>query len=103
MLEWSATGAGTKFAPLPSAPPPPTDEMGEEMPPPPLAEGEEERRNILRQERLSELMTQDIHNNDGLWIDYETEDTQVRFDVADMVLAHLAGEVAEFLAQKGRI
>jgi len=48
VLEWSATGAGTKFAPLPSHPPPPQDEMGDELPPPPLAEGEEERRNILR-------------------------------------------------------
>ena len=68
--------------------------MGEEVVPPPLHEGEEERRNLNRQERLAELMTQDIQENDANWVDYEIQDTQTRFDVADMILHHLAGEIA---------
>ena len=46
-------------------------------------------------------MTDDIIENDSLWVDYEIQDTQTRFDVADMILHHLAGEIAEFLAEKG--
>ena len=42
-------------------------------------------------------MTQDIHETDQLWIDYEVEDTQARFDLADMILADLAQEIAELL------
>jgi len=45
-------------------------------------------------------MTQDIQENDGNWVDYEIQDTQTRFDVADMILHHLAGEIAEFLQMK---
>jgi hypothetical protein len=32
-----------------------------------------------------------------MWTDYEVEDTQVRFDLADMILAELASEIAAFL------
>ena len=42
-------------------------------------------------------MTQDIQETDIMWTDYEIEDTQVRFDLADMILAELASEIAEFL------
>ena len=42
-------------------------------------------------------MTQDIQETDQLWTDYEVEDAQVRFDLADMILADLASEIAEFL------
>ena len=86
--------AGTNFAPFPEAPTQTQDELGEEVVPPPLQDGEEERRNLNRQERLAELMTQDIQENDANWIDYEIQDTQTRFDVADMILHHLAGEIA---------
>lgn len=48
--------------------------------------GEEDRRNMHRQEKLAELMTDDIMQNDVLWVDYEVQDTQTRFDVADMIL-----------------
>jgi hypothetical protein len=61
---------------------------------------EEERRNALREERLGELLTKEIEENDYLWTDYENEDTQVKFDVADMILEELAGEIALFLNQK---
>jgi hypothetical protein len=100
VIEWAKMRSGTNYAPLPDAPPQTQDDMGEEIIPPLLAEGEEERRNLIRQEKLAELMTQDIQENDQLWIDYEAHDTDTRFDIADMVLHHLAGEIAEFLAEK---
>ena len=46
-------------------------------------------------------MTQDIQENDETWVDYEAHDTDTRFDIADMILHHLAGEIAEFLTEKG--
>lgn len=39
-------------------------------------------------------MTQDINETDYIWTDYEIEDTQARFDLADMILADLAAEIA---------
>jgi hypothetical protein len=38
-------------------------------------------------------MTNDIKDTDCHWIDYEIEETQVRFDLADMILADLAAEI----------
>lgn len=71
VISWMNMRAGTNTGPLPDAPQPTQDEMGEEILPPPLEEGEEERRNMNRQEKLAELMTDDIIENDALWIDYE--------------------------------
>ena len=65
------TRAGTSFAPMPDPPASAQDEMGEEIIPPPLEEGEEDRRNLNRQEKLAELMTDDILEHDALWVDYE--------------------------------
>jgi|LauGreDrversion4_2_1035121.scaffolds.fasta_scaffold2652800_1 hypothetical protein len=39
-------------------------------------------------------MTQDIQETDQLWIDYEIEETQAKFDLADMILTDLAMEIA---------
>ena len=97
VVEWSVTGAGSKYAPLPTPPTQMQDEFGEEILQPPLQEGEEDRKNQYRQEKLGQLMTQDIQETDVLWKDYEVEDTQVRFDLADMILADLASEIAAFL------
>ena len=102
VIKWMRMRAGTNYAPLPDAPAQTQDEMGEEIIPPPLEDGEEERKNMNRQEKLAELMTDDIVENDTLWVDYEVQDTQSRFDIADMILHHLAGEIAEFLAEKNQ-
>lgn len=91
------TGAGSKYAPLPPPPTQTQDEYGDDIVQPPLADGEEERRVQHRQEKLGFLMTQDIQENNEQWIDYEVEDTQARFDVADMILADLAAEIADLL------
>lgn len=73
------------------------------MPPPSLAaqqESEEERNKFERQERLGYLLTKEVHQREHEWLDYETEDTQVRFDIADMILEELAEEATTFLIAK---
>ena len=40
-----------------------------------MADGEQERRDMLRQERLGEVLTKDINDQEPLWLDYEQEDT----------------------------
>lgn len=94
---WAEFGAGSKYAPLPPTPTQTQDEFGEEIVQPPLGDGEEDRRNQQRQEKLGQLMTEDIKETDVLWTDYEVEDTQVRLDLADMILADLASEIVGLL------
>lgn len=93
VLEWDKTGAGTKFAPAP--PPPP---LQSEYDPPHLQqaqqESEDDRNKAERQERLGLLLTKEVHQREQDWLDYEIEDTQARFDLADMILEALADEVA---------
>lgn len=45
-------------------------------------------------------MMRELEENEQKWVDYEDEDTQVKFDLADMVLEELAGELAQFIMQK---
>lgn len=98
VMEWQKTGAGTRFAP----PPPPPPLQGEYDPPPvPQAQDSEEERNKAeRQERLGLLLTKEVHQREADWLDYEIEDTQVRFDLADMILEELADEATQFLLEK---
>ena len=95
VTEWDKTGAGTRYAPPP--PPPPVNDDA----PAPEQQDEEERNKFERQERLGHLLTAEVHAKEGEWLDYETEGTQVRFDVADMILEELADEVTSFLISKG--
>lgn len=99
VLEWGKTTAGTKIAPLPQPPQISHDDFGSEVTPPPMAEGEQERRDNLRQVRLTEVLTKDINETEPEWLDYEIQDTQTRFDLADMILTHLAGEATDILGK----
>lgn len=58
---------------------------------------EDERNNVQRSERLGMLLSKESHQREQDWLDYEVEDTQVRFDLADMILEELADEVTQFL------
>jgi hypothetical protein len=102
------TGAGTKFAP---APPPPPLQQDFDQPYPHAKKSleerkaqekqeEEERNKAERSERLGILLTKEVHQKENDWLDYEIEDTQVRFDLADMILEELADEVTQFLIIK---
>lgn len=91
VLTWCKTGAGTKLAPVPAAPP--QSEENNNLPPPVLAP-EADRINGLREVRIGLLMIKETEENEEKWIDYEDEDTQVKFDLADMILDVLASEVS---------
>ena len=50
----------------------------------------------LRDDRLDRLISFETVEDEMDWVDYEFEEAQVKFDIADMILEHLADEV-EFL------
>jgi DNA-nicking Smr family endonuclease len=58
---------------------------------------QEERNNQLREEKLSNLLSQEIKQEDKEWLDYNDWSTQVKLDLADMILEDLATEMASFL------
>ena len=95
VISWDKTGAGTKFAP-----PPPPPALQDEYAPKQEEADEEERNKAERSERLGMLLTKEVHQREADWLDYEIEDTQVRFDLADMILEELADEVTQFLIVK---
>ncbi|CAI2367226.1 unnamed protein product [Moneuplotes crassus] len=43
----------------------------------------------VREERLTNLLSEEINNAEPLWLDYEYEETQVKLDLADMILQDL--------------
>ena len=75
-------------------PPPPPATSDYDNPPPsaPLVP-EEDRLTAAREERLGLLMMKELEEGEQKWIDYEDEDTQVKFDLADMVLDQMAEEL----------
>mmetsp|Transcript_31496 Transcript_31496/g.30991 ORF Transcript_31496/g.30991 Transcript_31496/m.30991 type:complete len:80 (-) Transcript_31496:2-241(-) len=40
----------------------------------------------MREERLANLLSCEINETEPLWLDYEYEETQVKLDIADMIL-----------------
>jgi hypothetical protein len=95
---WSKTSAGTRIAPVPATNPPPSgNDFDSNQPAQPPIPSEEERLNQVREEKLGVLMMRELEENEKKWIDYEDEDTQVKFDLADMILEELAGELASFM------
>lgn len=48
--------------------------------------------NQVREERLANLLSSEINDAEPLWLDYEYEETQVKLDLADMVLQELCFE-----------
>ena len=47
----------------------------------------------IREEKLSFMLTKEILENDQIWTDYEPEETQVKIDLADMILEQLMDEI----------
>jgi hypothetical protein len=50
-----------------------------------------------REERLQSMLIEEVNEADKGWLDFEMEETQLKLDLADMVLSDLVGEVVEFL------
>jgi hypothetical protein len=55
---------------------------------------------MQRHQKLAQLMTEDIQETEQHWVDYEIQDTQARFDLADMILHQLTGEIVSLLQAK---
>lgn len=53
----------------------------------------------LREDRLERLIYYETFEEEDEWVDYEFEETQVKFDVADMVLEHLSEELEQIFEQ----
>lgn len=58
---------------------------------------DEEQLQLIREERLSKMLTQEILENDQVWVDYEAEEAQVKIDIADMILEQIMSEIEDFL------
>lgn len=58
---------------------------------------DEEQLQLIREERLSKMLTQEILENDQVWVDYEAEEAQVKIDIADMILEQIMTEIEDFL------
>ena len=54
---------------------------------------DEERLQNVREEILANVLAEDIVNGDDIWTDYEFQETQVKLDIADMLLDYLASEI----------
>lgn len=54
---------------------------------------DEEGLQMLREEKLANILANDILEKDEIWIDYEWEETQVCLDMADMCLESLVSEI----------
>ena len=50
-----------------------------------------------RDARLNDMIIDEIINYESDWIDYEDEETQVSFDISDLITEHLIEEVIGFL------
>ncbi|OMJ94654.1 hypothetical protein SteCoe_2152 [Stentor coeruleus] len=53
--------------------------------------------NGLREDRLERLIFYEIIEEEHEWINYEFEETQIKFDISDMILEELAEEVRVLL------
>lgn len=58
---------------------------------------DEERLQQEREDRLANMLAEEIIEKDEVWVNYEFEETQVKLDIADMILEHLAGETIKIL------
>lgn len=58
---------------------------------------DENRLQILREEKMSGLLCQDVQDEENNWLDYEEEEVQVKLDMADMVLESLVDETVKLL------
>lgn len=56
---------------------------------------DEELLQEIREETISYAIRKEVADNEWIWTDYEFEETQVKMDLADMILSELAGEIIE--------
>ncbi|CAI2381902.1 unnamed protein product [Moneuplotes crassus] len=92
VLKWNDIGAGTNKIPPYTGPE--NSKIEDIFAPPPPVPTEEERNQQIREEKLSELLSKEINEEAD---NYEDCATQVKLDLADMILEDLAMEMANLL------
>ena len=50
-----------------------------------------------REKRLASLLVQDVVDNEEMWINYDSDETEVQLDLADMILEQLVFEAVNGL------
>ena len=53
--------------------------------------------NFVREERLAKVLEEEVEEDEGVWADFDFEESQVKFDLADLVTDELVDEVAQLL------
>jgi hypothetical protein len=48
----------------------------------------------VREERLTKVLIEEVNEADRLWLDFEMEETQIKVDLADMIMNDLCFETA---------
>ena len=56
---------------------------------------DEELLQHLREERLATMLADEVLEKDEVWVEYEFEESQVKLDIADMVLEQLVSEIID--------
>lgn len=69
---------------------------------PSMALQHQERMEMFREERMSQMLKQEAEENEQLWVDYEYEETQVKIDLADIILDALCMETVGLLGNKNK-
>jgi len=60
---------------------------------------DEDQLQSRREEKLSIALMKDLREREPMWTDYEAEETQVKLDLADMVLDHIITEMFQVLGE----
>jgi hypothetical protein len=47
----------------------------------------------VREKRLAELLSNEVHEVEGKWLKYEFEESQVKIDITDMILEDMIEEI----------
>lgn len=101
MMAWNSTEVGTRKVPPPPVQAPQQTNFDDIFAPPPPVPNEEERNQQLREEKLSALLANEINNDDTNWLRYDDWSTQVKLDLADMILEKLTAELILLLQPSG--
>jgi len=91
MLSWNSMEVGTRK--IPPAIPPPTQNLDDIFAPPPPIPTEEKYNQQIREEKLSSLLASGINHDDGTWLKYDEWPTQIKLDLADMILEEMIVEL----------
>ena len=58
---------------------------------------DEEQLNQIREERNALMLALDVRESEEQWVQYQYEETQIKLDLADMLLDFLATETVQIL------